>query len=268
MKKIFYKDAFGWGFIIWLIGYVLGILFFMFIPAPLLGWFIMPIGIVLTLWVLYKKIKENLFHYYLLLAIVWTSLAAILDYFFLVKMLNPADGYYKLDVYIYYALMFMLPIIVGWRKDNTVKNTFLLIQVLSGLAFINACYLSYKAYFVRFVDPQGLSSFCDISNIFSCTDVLRHPLSQVFNISFPWIATAVYPVLFVLALLGHRSGKILYAKVLAVISFLGILFNGFILYREAFYIHTYCLLCLLCTIIIVSIFVISVSIIKTPNHSK
>lgn len=142
------------------------------------------------------------------------------------------------------------------------KNKFRVIQLLSVIAFINACYLSYKAYFVRFVDPVGLSSFCDISSTFACTDVLRHPLSQVFDISFPWIAAVVYPVLFVVALYGYRSKKIFYAQVLAVVSFLGILFNGFILYREAFYIHVYCLLCLLCTVIIVSIFFLSVSMIK------
>ncbi len=142
------------------------------------------------------------------------------------------------------------------------KNKFLLIQVLSIIAFINAAYLSYKAYFVRFVDPVGLTSFCDFSSTFACTDVLRHPLSQVFGISFPWIALAVYPVIFIIAFLGHKHRGALYVNALAVISFLGMLFNGFIIYREAMFIHTYCLLCLLCTVIIVSIFGISVSMIK------
>jgi len=35
---------------------------------------------------------------------------------FIVKAFKPADGYYKLDVYLYYALTFALPLIVGWRK--------------------------------------------------------------------------------------------------------------------------------------------------------
>jgi uncharacterized membrane protein len=142
------------------------------------------------------------------------------------------------------------------------KNKFLLIQVLSVVALINASYLSYKAYFVRFVDPVGLTSFCDFSSTFACTDVLRHPLSQVFGVSFPWIALLVYPVIFVVAFLGYRHAKVSYAKTLAIISFLGMLFNGFIIYREAMFIHAYCLLCLLCTVIIVSIFAVSVSMRK------
>ena len=145
------------------------------------------------------------------------------------------------------------------------KNKFLYIQVLSVIAFINAVYLSYKAYFVRFVDPAGLTSFCDISSLFTCTDVLRHPLSQVFGVSFPWIAMIVYPVIFVVAYLGYKKLNKCYAKVLVMLSFLGMLFNGFIIYREAMYIHAYCLLCLLCSVIIVSIFVLSLCILKTKD---
>jgi uncharacterized membrane protein len=61
---------------------------------------------------------------------------------------------------------------------------------------------------------------------------------------------------------GYMSPKLQYAKILAMLSFLGMLFNGFIIFREVMYIHTYCLLCLLCTAIIVSIFLISLSMLK------
>jgi hypothetical protein len=30
--------------------------------------------------------------------------------------LSPAGGYYKADVYLYYALTFISPLIVGWWK--------------------------------------------------------------------------------------------------------------------------------------------------------
>jgi len=124
MTKQFYKDAFGWGFILWLIGYALGIMLFPFVPLSIVGWVIMPIGTIITIWVLLKKIKADSFQYYALLAVIWTLIAIIFDYFFLVKLFNPADGYYKLDVYIYYILTFVLPLIVGWRKKllNTLFN--------------------------------------------------------------------------------------------------------------------------------------------------
>ena len=116
MNKHFLKDAFGWGFILWLIGYGLGIMFFAFVPSSMIGWIIMPIGAIITLWVLFKKIKADSFRYYAGLAVVWVLIAAVFDYLFIVKAFKPADGYYKLDVYLYYALIFVLPLIVGWRK--------------------------------------------------------------------------------------------------------------------------------------------------------
>ena len=139
-SKQFLKDALGWGFILWLIGYILGIALFAVVSPAMLGWIIMPIGIVITLWVLFKKVhpvksseysevaegefngvKSESFQYYFFLAIVWTLIAVIFDYFFLVKLFKPADGYYKLDVYLYYALTFLLPLFAGWRKQ-VVRN--------------------------------------------------------------------------------------------------------------------------------------------------
>ncbi len=55
------------------------------------------------------------------LGLIWTVMAIFLDYIFLVKLLNPADGYYKLDVYLYYTITLILPIIVGWFKFRKKK---------------------------------------------------------------------------------------------------------------------------------------------------
>lgn len=107
------KEAFGWGFILWLIGYLLGILLFVVVPPAMIGWIIMPIGIVITLWALFKKIKKKTLSHFLMLSFVWTFMAIILDYIFIVKALKPADGYYKLDVYLYYIITFALPLIAG-----------------------------------------------------------------------------------------------------------------------------------------------------------
>jgi hypothetical protein len=116
MIKQLLKDSLGWGIILWLIGYALGIILFAFMPPALLGWVIMPIGIVITLWVLIKKVKGDSIKYYLLIAIIWTVIAVVFDYLFLVKVFKPAGGYYKLDVYLYYILTFILPIVVGLKR--------------------------------------------------------------------------------------------------------------------------------------------------------
>lgn len=109
------KNTLFWGFMLWLFGYVLGFVFFAFVPKAVMGWYIMPLGAVATLWVLFKKINRESFGCYIGLGAVWTIMAIVLDYVFLVKLLKAGD-YYKLDVYLYYALTFVLPLVVGWRK--------------------------------------------------------------------------------------------------------------------------------------------------------
>ena len=118
MNTTLLKDTLGWGVGLWFIGYALGFIFFAAVPPHLIGWIIMPIGTVITLWVLVRKIRNESFPYYVLLGSVWTIVAMVCDYLFLVLLLSPADGYYKTDVYVYYALTFALPVLVGWYKSR------------------------------------------------------------------------------------------------------------------------------------------------------
>ncbi len=118
INKQLLKDSIGWGFLLWLIGYSLGFVFFFLFPVSMIGWAVMPIGLIITLWVLFKKVKADSFRYYLVLAIIWSAIAIAFDYLFIVKLLNPADGYYKADVYLYYVLTFISPLIVGWWKER------------------------------------------------------------------------------------------------------------------------------------------------------
>jgi len=117
MNKQLLRDALGWGFLLWLIGYAFGIILHFAVPSALIGWIIMPIGIFITLWVLYKKVGAKTLGYYFLLSIVWTLIAIAFDYVFIVKMFESANDYYRLDVYIYYITTFLLPLIVGWAND-------------------------------------------------------------------------------------------------------------------------------------------------------
>lgn len=139
---------------------------------------------------------------------------------------------------------------------------YLWIIALSGLAIINAAYLSYKAYYFRYIGGLAFDSPCDINSTMSCTEVLKHPLANVFGIPFPWIALVVYPVLLGLAVWGYKKRNYRAAKIIQVLSAMGMMFNAFIIYREVVYIRAYCILCLMCTAIIVSIFAISTYMLK------
>ncbi|PJC01957.1 MAG: hypothetical protein CO073_02000 [Candidatus Komeilibacteria bacterium CG_4_9_14_0_8_um_filter_36_9] len=116
------KNTLFWGLIVWLFGYILGFVFFALVPTNVIGWYIMPLAIIFTLWVLLKKIKREFPKCYIGLGIIWTVMAVVLDYVFIVLLLKAAD-YYKLDVFLYYILTLALPILVGlykFKKDKAV----------------------------------------------------------------------------------------------------------------------------------------------------
>jgi hypothetical protein len=97
---------------------VLGIVLFAFVRPSLIGWIIMPFAIALTLWVAFKKVKGSTLRYFGLVALVWLLIALVGDYFFVVKAFAPPDGYYKADVYLYYALTLGIPLCAGWRRNS------------------------------------------------------------------------------------------------------------------------------------------------------
>ena len=114
------QNTLFWGFVLWLFGYILGMIFFAFTPKEMIGWYIMPFGIIATLLVLFKKIKRDSFVCYIGLGIIWAIMAIVLDYVFLVQLLTAAN-YYKLDVYLYYIITFALPLLVGGYKNSRKK---------------------------------------------------------------------------------------------------------------------------------------------------
>lgn len=114
------QNTLFWGLIVWLFGYILGFVFFALVPTDVIGWYIMPLATIFTLWVLLKKINRESFTCYIGLGVIWTVMAVVLDYVFIVLLLKAAD-YYKFDVFLYYVLTLVLPILVGlykFKKDK------------------------------------------------------------------------------------------------------------------------------------------------------
>jgi hypothetical protein len=108
------RDTVGWGLALWSAGYLLGILLFFLLPAAAIGWVITPIGVLLTLWVL-TRVRATDFTDFVAIGCAWTAIAVAGDYLFIVRLFHPPDGYYKPDVYIYYAATLLLPIAWGAR---------------------------------------------------------------------------------------------------------------------------------------------------------
>ena len=118
MSRKLAKDALGWGVALWMFGYALGLLLFAVVPTPLIGWVILPLGVAASLWVLFARVQAGGMREYAAIAAAWTAIAVCFDYLFIVKAFHPPDGYYKLDVYLYYTLTFVLPLAAGAGRSR------------------------------------------------------------------------------------------------------------------------------------------------------
>jgi uncharacterized membrane protein len=141
------------------------------------------------------------------------------------------------------------------------KKLYIAIMILAGIALWNAVYLTTQAYTLKSKMTESLgtySSFCDINSTFSCSNVLLSPRAQIFGLPFPAIAIVVYPIIFLVALLGYLGMCRRSFEILAGMAIGGICFNGYFIYQEAFHIGSFCPLCLMCSGIIITILGISV----------
>jgi hypothetical protein len=114
MTKTMLVDAPLLGIFVWLIGYVAGIVLYFFLSPDILGWVLFAIFTPIVILLCYKRFgkREESISYYASVAAVWLIVALVFDYLFLVKLLNP-PVYYTLDVYVYYASTFLVPLLVG-----------------------------------------------------------------------------------------------------------------------------------------------------------
>lgn len=121
MTKKLLIDGLGWGVGLWVFGYVLGFIFFALVPVAYIGWFITPIATAVTVYVIWYYLRGSSLWYYFGVGVVWTIVAVVLDYLFIVLLLAPADGYYKFDVFLYYSLTLTLPAIVCFIRGRVLN---------------------------------------------------------------------------------------------------------------------------------------------------
>lgn len=109
-------DALGLGICFWLMGYVVSLILFFILPSSILGWVLLVIFTPICLYLSYLRFRKRGegITYYLIIGVVWAIIAMILDYIFIVVAFH-SQGYYKLDVFVYYATTFIIPLLIGWK---------------------------------------------------------------------------------------------------------------------------------------------------------
>lgn len=138
---------------------------------------------------------------------------------------------------------------------GSMKKKYILILTLAIIAIVNAAYLSWSAH--KMLTGVQVSLGCDINPTFSCSNVIIHPDTMIAGIPFPYLALVVYPIISILALWGLRTKTNKPAKIINWIALAGMCFNAYILTMETLYVHAYCILCLICVAIIITMFGVS-----------
>jgi hypothetical protein len=116
------KDTAGLGVLFWLVGYLAGIVLFFTPYRDSMGWVMLvtftPFTILVTWWWFRQRLYLSP-GYYAGVGIAWALIAVVLDYLFIVRLFS-SPAYYSLHIYVYYALMFLIPVAVGMYLNRNV----------------------------------------------------------------------------------------------------------------------------------------------------
>jgi cation transport ATPase len=108
------KDTAVLGIALWLIGYLASLVLFFSPYAGIMGWILLviftPVTIAITWW-WFRQRKGLSLQYYAKVGIAWVLIAVVFDYLFIVQLFQAT--YYEADVFVYYALTFLIPMGVG-----------------------------------------------------------------------------------------------------------------------------------------------------------
>jgi hypothetical protein len=111
--KEWIKDTIGLGTFFWMFGYLASMVLFFSPFTGIMGWIITavftPFTIVITWW--WFRARNLALPYYAVVGTVWTVIAVVLDYLFIVLLFQAS--YYGPDVFVYYALTFFIPVAIG-----------------------------------------------------------------------------------------------------------------------------------------------------------
>jgi hypothetical protein len=107
------KDTAGLGIVLWLLGYLASLLLFFSPFASSMGWVLLavftPVTIAVAWW--WFRARDLALTYYAGVGAAWTVIAVVLDYLFIVLLFQAT--YYGIDVFVYYAMTFLIPVGVG-----------------------------------------------------------------------------------------------------------------------------------------------------------
>jgi len=125
------------------------------------------------------------------------------------------------------------------------RTLYLFIKVLASIGIILACFLLWEQIFHPAFQP------CRINSTVNCDAVISGAVAKTLGIPTPLYGLIGYIVILTSAYLRKK-------KLLLGMATFGLLFCGYIAYRELFQLHVICPICIACDVIIVTIFILSI----------
>lgn len=107
------KGTAGLGVLLWLLGYIASLLLFVSPFAGIMGWILIAVFTPVSVIIVWRWFtgRDLPLAYYAGLGIAWTVIAVVFDYLFIVLLFSAT--YYGLDVFVYYAITFLIPVCIG-----------------------------------------------------------------------------------------------------------------------------------------------------------
>ena len=131
------------------------------------------------------------------------------------------------------------------------KTSAYTIIAVSALGMLNAVYLTFL--YLREQSGAAAVGICDINSTLSCSSVVSSPYALFLGVPVCSIALLVYPVLIALAglTLKRANTRNLFFAI-SLLAAMGLMLNLVYIYNEVVYIQALCLLCILCTVFILT----------------
>lgn len=133
----------------------------------------------------------------------------------------------------------------------SVSRVYLYIKILSSIGIPLAIYLLFEQFTHSPFAP------CNISSTINCNAIISGPVANTFGIPTPLIGLIGYVIIFLSAIFQKK-------RLMLAMSAFGLVFCLSIAYIELFQLRVLCPVCILCQIIMISVFLLALSL----NYKK
>jgi len=137
-------------------------------------------------------------------------------------------------------------------KYMTGDKSFSYIKVLSLIGILLAVYLLVEQIFRPAFQP------CNINSVVNCNAIISGSVSKTLGLPTPLFGLIGYIVIFFASIFKKK-------KLALSMATFGLLFCLWIAYRELFLLHVICPVCILCQVIMITVFILALIINKKSS---